>query len=68
MRIVADEKEDHQRLPPGTNLPRPCCSERAQTARLSITNNTRHPAHTAAHPALHTLVVQGQIPVSYASV
>lgn len=52
MRIVADEYNHHQQLPPGTNQPRPFCSERAQKARLSITNYTRHPAHTAAHPAI----------------
>lgn len=51
-RIVADEKQNCQQLPPGTNRPRPFCSERAQKARFSITNYTRHPVRTAARPAL----------------
>lgn len=47
MRILAPGQRIYELPPPGTIQPRPCCSAHAQTARPSITNNTRQ---TSAQP------------------
>lgn len=63
MRIVADEKKTTSNCRQVRTCHAPCCSERAQTARPSITNNTRHPpARIVAHPALHTKSCKGPDP------
>jgi hypothetical protein len=63
MCIVADERHTISNCRQARTRHAPCCSERAQIARHSIMNNTRHPpVRIAAHPALHTKSCKGPDP------